>query len=147
MGILAALSVLTVIFGTYCATRNSDLLNDFKTSAINRPDSPRLHFITRRELLELEELESHHVLFRLQSSQPIKEHARNSPGSLGITVEELGRCIPWIPYNSKIFIYVPEGFRRSLLNDIGKLRTKRDLFLIRELPDNVGSTKRSETRI
>jgi hypothetical protein len=34
MGTLAALSVLTLIFGTYCTTRNSDLLNDFKTSAV-----------------------------------------------------------------------------------------------------------------
>jgi hypothetical protein len=149
-GILVALSIITAIFGSYCATRNAGNLRSFKTWEENRTDNPHLHFITRRQLSELGNLKSHQVLFQLQGSQQTNDLTENLPKSLGITVEELGKCIPWIPDDNRIILSSIDGFSASLLGELRKLPTKRELFLIkdaRELPESFSPTEIVEARI
>jgi len=138
LGILVAVSIVTAIFGSYCATRNANDTKGFEMDARDRSKAPRLHFVERRQFADL--YESNQVLFRLQDSQAIKEKGETSPQRLGITLQELDKCIPWIPADSKIFICGPDGFGPSLLKQLGALNTERDLFLIEDLPHDLSPT-------
>ncbi len=141
--ILIGISVCTAIFGSYCATRRAVFPNWISGSS----ESPRLHFVTRREFASLAKSTHDQVLFQLQSSQLIQKHAKSSLRGVGITVEELEKCIAWIPGDSSIFVSSPDGFSPSLLRKLKRLRTRRELFLIRELPENSGSIEKVEARV
>jgi hypothetical protein len=141
--ILIGISVCTAIFGTYCATR----VVAFPNWNSGGSESPRLHFVTRREFASLAKSTHDQVLFQLQSSQLKQKHAKSSLQGIGITVEELAKCIAWIPGDSSIFVSSTDGFSPSLLRKLKRLRTRRDLFLIRELPENLGSIEKVEARV
>jgi hypothetical protein len=110
-------------------------------------ESPRLHFVTRREFASLAKSTHDQVLFQLESSQLIQKHAKSSLQGVGITVEELEKCIAWIPGDSSIFVSSPDGFSPSLLRKLKRLRTRRELFLIRELSDNLGAIEKAEAHV
>jgi len=141
--ILIAISVCTAILGTYCATRRVA----FPNWNSGKSESPRLHFVTRREFASLANSTHDQVLFQLQSSQLIQKHAKSSLQGVGITVEELEKCIAWIPGGSSIFVSSTDGFSPSLLRKLKRLQTGRELFLIRELPENLGSIEKVEARL
>jgi len=137
LGILLALSIVTAIFGSYCATRNTNNTRGFKIDGTDRPKTPHLHFVNRKQFADLYKSQSHQVLFQLQDSQATKEKGKISPQRLGITLQELEKCIPWIPGDSKVFICGPNGFAPSMLKQLGALNTDRDLFLIEDLPHDL----------
>jgi hypothetical protein len=97
--------------------------------------------VDRKQFAGLYESEPHHVLFRLQDSKAVKESGEASPQLMGITLRELEKCIPWVPGDSRVFICSPEGFSPSLLKQLEALRTQRDLFLIDNLPNDLGSIR------
>ena len=140
LGILLALSIVTAIFGSYCATRDADNTEDFKMDGRDRSKTPHLHFMDRKQFADLYESKSHQVLFRLQDSQAVKEKSKTSPQRAGITLRELEKCIAWVPGDSKVFISSPDGFGPSLLKQLGALNTERDLFLIEDLPQDRSPT-------
>ena len=141
--ILIGISVCTAIFGTYCATRRVAFPNWNGGSS----ESPRLHFVTRREFSSLSKSTHDQVHFQLESSQSIRNHSNSSHWTIGISVEELEKCIAWIPGDSSIFVSSPDGFSPSLLRKLKRLRTRRELFLIRELSDNLGSIEQAEAQV
>jgi hypothetical protein len=133
LGILLALSIVTALFGSYCATRNATNTKDTKVDGRDRSKTPHLYFVDGKQFADLRESDSHQVLFRLQDSQAVKEKGDTSPQRVGITLRELEKCIPWVPGDSKIYICSPDGFGPSLLKQVGALHTDRDLFLIEGL--------------
>ena len=141
--ILMGISVCTAIFGTYCATRRVAFSNWNR----GRSESPRLHFVTRREFSSLSKSTHDQVHFQLQSSQSTRKLSNSSHWTIGISVEELEKCIAWIPGDSSIFVSSPDGFSPSLLRKLKRLRTRRELFLITELPENLGSIEKVEARV
>lgn len=141
--ILIAISVCTAIFGTYCATRRVAFPDWNRGSS----ESPRLHFVTRREFSSLSTSTHDQVHFQLQSSQSTRNHSNGSHWTIGISVEELQKCIAWIPGDSSIFVSSPDGFSPALLRKLKRLRTKRELFLIREPFDNLGSLEEVEVQV
>jgi hypothetical protein len=140
LGILLALSISTALFSSYCATKDTAKTKNLPTKGKDRSHSPHLHFVNRKLLADLYESEPHHVLFRLQGSQAFKENGETSLQQVGITLRELEKCIPWVPGDSRIFICSPDGFGPSLLKHLRALHTQRDLFLIENLPNDLGST-------
>jgi len=140
-GILLALSIVTALFGSYCATRNADNTKDLKMDGRDRSKTPHLHFVDRKQFADLYESGSHHVLFQLQGSQAVKEKGEPSPQRLGITLRELEKCIPWVPGDSKVFISSPDGFGPALLKQLFALHTQRDLFLVEGLPHDLSSIR------
>jgi hypothetical protein len=141
VGILLALSILIALFGSYGATKNTKNTEDFRAKGKDRFQSPRLHFVDRKQFANLYESEPHHVLFRLQDSQTGRQNDETSPQRVGITLQELEKCIPWVPGDSRVFICSPDGFGPSLLKQLKALRTQRDLFLIDNLPNDLGSIR------
>jgi hypothetical protein len=63
---------------------------------------------------------------------------------MGITLEEFEKCLPWIPYGSRILISNPGGFSPLLLKRLRHLHTKRDLFLVNEDQSGGESFQRRE---
>jgi len=141
LGILLALSIVTALFGSYCATRNVNNTKDSKVGGRDRSKTPHLHFVDRKQFADLYESESHRVLFQLQDSQAVKEKGDRSPQRVGITLRELERCIPWVPGDSKVFICSPDGFGPSLLKQLSALHTDRDLFLVEGLTHDLSSIR------
>ena len=141
--ILIGISVCTAIFGTYCATRRVAFPNWNSGSS----ESPRLHFVTRREFASIAKSTHDQVHFHLQSSQSKRNYSNSSHWTIGITVEEFEKCIAWIPCDSSIFVSSADGFSPSLLRKLKKLPTRREIFLIRELPNTLGATKTAEARL
>jgi hypothetical protein len=141
MGILLAVSIVTALFGFYCATKNASNAKNSKAEGRGRSVGPHRHFVDQKHLSELYESEPHYVSFRLQGSQTIEERSERPPQHLGITLQELEMCIPWIPGDCRVFISSPDGFRPSLLKQLKALHTKRDLFLIESLPQDLSSIR------
>jgi hypothetical protein len=144
---LVGISICTAVFGAYCATKRVSFSNSVRVWNRGSSESPRLHFVTRRDFASLAKSTHDQVVFHLQSSQSIRDHANSSHLGLGITFEELEKCIVWIPYDSSIFVSSADGFSLSLLRKLKKLRTKREIFLIRELADNSCFTGTTEARV
>ena len=141
LGILLALSIVTALFSSYCATKKTDNTKDLQVKGRKRFRTPRLHFVDAKQFADLYESEPHHVMFRLQDAQPVKEKGETSPQRIGITLRELEKCIPWVPGDSRVFICSPEGFSPYLLKQLETIRTQRDLFLIDNLPNDLGSIR------
>lgn len=140
-GILLAFSIITALFSSYCATKNADNTKGLQTKGRDRSQRPRLHFVDQEQFADLLESELHHVLFRLQSSQLVTGHGEASPQRVGITLGELEKCIPWVPGDSRVFICSPDGFGPSLLKQLEALHTQRDIFLVDNLPNDLGSIR------
>jgi hypothetical protein len=132
--LLLALSIMTAIFGFYCATKKIDNTKDLQAKGRKRFRPPRLHFVNPTQFADLYESERHHVLFRFQDPQTVNEDGETSPQRIGITLRELEKCIPWVPGDSGVFICSSERFSPSLLRQLEAIRTQRDLFLIDNLP-------------
>ena len=147
MGILLALAILTALCGSYCATKSASNAKDSRAEGRDRSVSPYLHFVERKQLAELYKSEPNHVMFRLQGPQLAKERGEQSPQHLGITLQELEKCIPWVPGNSTVFICSPDGFSPSLLNQLRGLHTQRELFLVESLPNDLRSIRMMEARV
>src|ERR1700722_5190777 len=73
--ILVAIAVCTAIFGSYCATGRIVLPIDDRARGTSGSGSPRLHFVSRREFSSLAKSTHDQILFNLQSSQFIRNHA------------------------------------------------------------------------
>src|SRR5882724_276306 len=97
LGILLAISIMTALFSSYCATKRTDNIKDLQVKGGKRFRTPRVHFVDRKQFADLYESEPHHVLFRLQDSQTGSENDETSPQRVGITLRELEKCIPWVP--------------------------------------------------
>ena len=138
MGMLLALALVTALYGCYCASRNRRNGRSLRTDGMGRSMGPNLHFVDRRQLAEMYELESHHVLFQIQGSQ--KEAAELLPGHLGITRNELEKCIPWIPGASRVFLSSPGGFDPSVLKRLRALHSRRDIYLIERQSNDLALT-------
>jgi hypothetical protein len=141
LGILLAVSIMTALFSSYCATKKTENTKDLQVNGNKHFQRPRLHLVDHKHFADIYEAEPHHVLFRLQDSQTRRESGETSPQRVGITLRELEKCIPWVPGDIKIFICSPDGFGASLLKQLEALRTQRDLFLIHNLPNDLGSIK------
>lgn len=141
VGILLAFSIVIALFGSYVATKNTKNTKDFRAKGKDRFQSPRLRFVDRKQFADLYESEAHHVLFQLQDSQTGRENGETLPPRVGITLQELEKCIPWVPGDSRIFICSPDGFSPSLLKQLKVLHTQRDLFLIDNLPNDLNSIR------
>jgi hypothetical protein len=141
VGILLAFSIVIALFGSYGAMKNTKNTKDFRAKGKDRFQSSRLRFVDRKQFADLYESEGHHVLFQLQDSQTGRENGDTLPQRVGITLRELEKCIPWVPGDSRIFICSPDGFSPSLLKQLKVLRTQRDLFLIDNLPNDLGAIR------
>ena len=141
LGILLALSIMTAVFSSYCAAKKTDNTIDLQVKGRKRFRTPRLHFVDSKQFADLYEAEPHHVLFRLQESQAVKENGEARPQRVGITLRELEKCIPWVPGDSRVFICSPDGFSPSLLKQLETIRTQRDLFRIDNPPNDLGSIR------
>jgi hypothetical protein len=82
------------------------------------------------------------ILFRLERSNSASQHKVQAP-HVGICIEELEACIPWIPQDKKVFICCPDGFEPSLLKRLSRIDTSRDLYLVQTMSIDVsrGSTR------
>jgi hypothetical protein len=59
LGILLALSIVTALFGSYCATRDATNTKDIKVDGRDRSKTPHLHFVDRKQFADLYESDSH----------------------------------------------------------------------------------------
>ena len=123
--ILVGVSACTAIFGSYCATRRVAYPNNDRASRADRSESPRIHFVTRKEFSRVAKSTHDQVHFYLQSSQLTRNHSNSSHWTIGITVEEFEKCIAWIPYDSSIFVSSADGFSPALLRKLKRIRTRR----------------------
>ncbi len=130
IGILVALSIFTAVFGTYRAVTTASSSSDSQSWNRSRPRSPRLHFVSKEVNISSHASEPNHIVFHLQGIGPSDDRAKDSPKTLGLSLGELEKCIPWIPMDSAIFISSGEGFAPTMLNRIRSLETTRDLYLI-----------------
>jgi hypothetical protein len=130
IGILAALALLTAIFGTYRATKNAGSTSDSRSWDRSRRNTPRLHFVRQEQTIGPHGGNPHHIVFELQDSQSSGEEVKNSPKMHGISMNELEKCIPWVPLDNTIFIGCSGGFSPSAINHLKNLDTTRDLYLI-----------------
>jgi hypothetical protein len=130
IGILVALSIFTAIFGTYCAITTASSSSDSQSWKQSKPKSPRLHFVSKEVNISSHALEPNHIVFHLQGIELPNDQAKDSPKTLGLSLSELEKCIPWVPMDSAIFISSGEGFAPTVLNRIKSLETTRDLYLI-----------------
>jgi hypothetical protein len=64
-GVLITFSIFTAVFSCYCATRNTNELQNSKSKLRGQPEHPHLHFVDQKQLAELDESRLHPVLFRL----------------------------------------------------------------------------------
>jgi len=102
--------------------------------------SPNVHIIDDSQLAHIIAAEPHHLLFRLQSSGANGREDGPIHPRLGITLQELEKCLPWIPGETKVVIEIPgetkvviesgEGFDPALLEKLRTFHVKRDLFLV-----------------
>lgn len=118
IGILIELSIFTAIFGTYRATTSASSSFDSQSWNRSKPRSSRLHFVSKEVNISSRASDPRHLLFHLQGVGPSVERMKDSPKTLGISLGELEKCIPWIPMDSAIFISSGEGFAPTMLNRI-----------------------------
>jgi hypothetical protein len=140
IGILVALSIFTAIFGTYRAVTTASSSSGSQPWNRSKPKSPRLHFVTKEVNISSHASEPHHLVFHLQGIGPSTDRTKNSPKTLGLSLSELEKCIPWIPMDSAIFISSGGGFAPTMLKRIKDLETSRDLYLIDANASKASST-------
>jgi hypothetical protein len=87
---------------------------------------PVLHVIDEEQLAEIVANEPHHVLFHLQSQLSPENHPTPALQPRGITLDELERCLPWIPQDARVVIQSLVGF-----DHLQRLPTRRALFLVK----------------
>jgi hypothetical protein len=142
---MIALSICTAIFGCYCATRKRNLANPAKAFAGSRDDLPNIHMLMPGELDAWRKSEPHHHFFRIQDFRSQNVRLPNTPADTmqgpklretgpwkdkGISVEELERCILWIPRDEKIVVCCPEDTGNSLLTRLKEMHTNREIYLV-----------------
>jgi len=130
--ILVAFAICTAVFCCYCATRRVITPRSSKGWVETQSRSPKLHLIPGTHLDAGYSSDSDHILFRLEQSGSIAERASQAP-VIGMSIEELERCIPWLPQDKKIFICCPDGFEPSLLKRLSRIDTNRNLYLIQSM--------------
>jgi hypothetical protein len=139
ISVLWSLSIFVAVFCLYWSVKSVGNATGVNALLKERFARPRLHFVDGEELQRTYKREPHHVYFHLQSEAAADGNGRES--QVGITVKELEECIRWIPLDTKIYIACPDGFRPPLLRRIRRLRTKRELFLVRGVSLNLSLTK------
>lgn len=130
IGILVMLSIFTAIFGTYRATTNAGSSLEFNPWNRSRVKSPRLHFLTKEANISSRRAEPRHIVFHLQGIVRFEDISGSSRKDFGISLNELEKCIPWVPMDHAIFIDCAEGFTPTVLKRLKSLNTTRDLYLI-----------------
>jgi hypothetical protein len=140
--ILVTIGLITAIFGCYCATRRV-----FTPKGVNPwvdlpSRSPKLHLMPGNHLDAGYCEDANHILFRLERANSTSQHRVQAP-HVGISIEELEACIPWIPQDKKVFICCPDGFEAPLLKRLSRIETSRDLYLVQTMSIDVsrGSTR------
>jgi hypothetical protein len=134
--ILVAFAICTAVFGCYCATRR---VIGTKARAETPSRSPKLNLLPGTHFDGGYCPESNHLLFRLE--RPGSVTTSNGQGQhIGMSIEELEKCIPWIPQDKKVFICCPDGFEPSLLNRLSRIDTNRDLYLIQSMSSGTSSS-------
>jgi hypothetical protein len=90
-----------------------------------RRKQPSLHFLEHRQVVAFYDSHRPHVLFHLEAASKEKFQA-----SLGISLKELERSLPWVPSDSSIFVVSEAGFSPAVLERLSNLPTARELYLI-----------------
>jgi hypothetical protein len=130
-GILLAVAVIAVLYGFNrlgCGRIGVHLshVGDERNLA-----GPSLRLIEEARAATLLASERHHVLFHLQSSHKDQEERGSNSHPLGISLDELEKCVPWVTGETNIVISSEDGFGASVLARLRSLHTKRELFLVR----------------
>ena len=130
-GVLLALSIIAVLYGS--CRLGSGRIGVHLSHAWGERNltGPTLRFIDETHVAMLIAREHHHVLFHLQSSQRDKGECGSNSHPLGITLDELEKCVPWVPGETDIVISSEDGFGTPLLSRLRSLPSRRDLFLVR----------------
>ena len=128
--VMIAVSICTAIFGCYCATRKRSQ-QDSSPASVPRPnESSKIRRLMPGELDAWRKLEPHHRLFRVRDTQGDLQQSTAPWKDKGISVEELERCIPWIPRDEKIVVCCAGGSGESTLTRLGRMRVDRDIYLV-----------------
>jgi hypothetical protein len=98
-----------------------------------------VYFIDAEQYLNMRRETPHATSFSLQDPEGPPRHL-GKKSHPGITLQEFGRCLPWIPCDDRIFLIAEGGFSSNLLNQVKHLDTSRTLYLVRDIP---GSRSRS----
>jgi hypothetical protein len=125
--VFSTLAIFAVLYLAYRASkrrRGQDVPRDL---AGGQSASPSLHMIDETQFASLIANEPHHVLFHVHPPDTGSIH------SMGITVQELEKCLPWVPGETKVVIVSKDGFAPSLLADLRGLHIRRDLFLVQRV--------------
>jgi hypothetical protein len=122
-GILLTLVIVAMCYGIFRAMRIRRAEVPAQSLGQRVSEHPSLHLLDEAQFEKLLASEPHHVLFHLQ---PID---RPSDESMGISVQELEKCLPWVPGETKVVIVSKAGFGPLLLDRLSSLPIKRDLFL------------------
>jgi hypothetical protein len=121
---LMALPAAIAIYATYL------IITDGRTARTGLPafrrKHPSLHSLEHREVIAFYDSHRPHVLFHLEGCGGNGE----LPASLGISVRELERSLPWVPSDSSIFVVSEDGFSPAVLARLSQLPTARELYLI-----------------
>jgi hypothetical protein len=133
--VMIVVSICTAIFGCYCATRRRSLHGPSSTSVPRASVPPPNELSKIRRLMpgELDawrKMEPHHRLFRVRDAQADVRQNTAPWKDKGISVEELERCIPWIPRDEKIVVCCAGGSGESTFTRLGRMRVDRDIYLV-----------------
>jgi hypothetical protein len=119
----------TALLGYYCAAKQNLKSTSAKDLVATSTRSPKFHLTPGNHLDAGYNPELNHLLFRLDRSHKVVK-AELRATDKGISIEELERCIPWIPQDTRVFICCPDRFQASLLKRLSSIETSRDLYLL-----------------
>ena len=122
--ILGMLAIVAVCYGLFHAIMAPKKDDQTQNSGQPRSEHPSLHLLDETQFERLMASESHRVLFHLQPSE------RPTDESMGISVQELEKCLPWVPGETKVVIVSKAGFGPTVLDRLRRFDIKRDLFLV-----------------
>jgi protein-tyrosine phosphatase len=128
--VMIVVSICTAIFGCYCATRKRSRHDPSKSPVPQPSEVSKIRRLMPGELEAWCKLEPHHRLIRVRDAQGDVRQNTAPWKDKGISVEELERCIPWIPRDEKIVVCCAGGSGESTFTRLDRLRVDRDIYLV-----------------
>ena len=126
-GILLLFAIAAMSYGAFCAIKARKDHDQAGGSGHRTSLHPKLHLLDETQYRALMAEKHGHVLFHLQPTD------RPSSESIGISVQELEKCLPWVPGKTNVVILTKGGFGPTVLDRLREFHTKRDLFLVEKV--------------
>ena len=125
---LAVVGVLGASRRVFLGSRSKSIDWNTRGSVFpQRSKAPHIHIVKRAELADKDE---HILVLELQENCAKANVVERHTSAVGISLDELRECIPWIPCDSRICLCCNAGFSPSLIEQLKSIDTNRDLYLV-----------------